>query len=183
MDTARWGQMVDFFSASMGLSDAQKGVLAQNQVARLVAELPFIAGCEQAERTAYAHLGTLLLAARNPRVFGHGASDTLEGRLFTISGFQGGDRRIIERGMKLLALCSLGDHMRDAAFDASRGKYNPINAGVVNADAEKERLTREIEAVRCPEMDAIMQPQDVILVFWINLAEPVANDGVNEQSA
>jgi hypothetical protein len=183
MDSVRWGQMVDYFAASMGLSEGQKDGLAKNKVARLVAELPFLAGCEQAERTAYAHLGTLLAAARNPRVFAHVPGESLEDRLFTISSFKGGNRAVIERGMKVLALCSLGDHVRDAEFDAAHGKYNPLNAGAIDPAAEKQRLMREIEANPCPEMSRIVDLNDIMMWWWINLAEPVVSDGVHEQSA
>jgi hypothetical protein len=182
MNSTQWNQMVDFFASSLGLSAGQRDRLEKNPVARLVAELPFLAGAEQAERTAYAHLSVLLTAARNPRVFGHDATDTLEGRLFALSSFKGGDPRIIDRGMKLLALCSLGDHIRDAEFDAAQGKYNPVNAGDLDAKLEAQRLTLEIQAVASPEMDSIVSPNDAILVWWINLAEAEVND-VSEQSA
>src|SRR5689334_16668715 len=88
MISTQWNQMVEFFAGSLGLSPVQRERLAENPVARLIAELPFLAGADQAERTAYAHLSVLLTAARNPRVFGHDAADTLEGRLFALSSFK-----------------------------------------------------------------------------------------------
>ena len=182
MNSTQWNQMVDFFTGSLGLGAVQRERLQQNPVARLIAELPFLAGADQAERTAYAHLSVLLTAARNPRVFGHVAADTLEDRLFALSSFKGGDARIIARGMNLLALCSLGDHIRDAEFDAAQGKYNPVNAGDLDPKLEAERLTQEIQATPSPEMDAILNPNDAILVWWFNLAEVEGNE-VREQSA
>jgi hypothetical protein len=182
MDSKTWRQMVDSFAASMALSAGQREALEQNTVARLVAELPFLAGCDQAERTAHAHLSVLMIAAQNPLVFGHEPEDTLEGRLFALSSFLGGDPRIIRRGMDLLALCSLGDHIRDAEFDAARGKYNPVNAGAVDARAEAERLTRRIESVDCPEMDTILRPGDAVMLWWWNKAEVGVNE-VRQQSA
>ena len=163
---ANWSEIAQSVSEQMGMTADECEALSRNPVARLVAELPFLAGAEQAERTAYAHLTTYVAAARNPAVFGHMAGESLSERLRSIEHFIGGDRAIIERGMHTLELASLADHAADATVDAVSGTYNPLNAGDVDYSAEARRLTAAIAATACPEMDEILSTADAICLNW-----------------
>ena len=164
---ANWYEIANSVSEQLGMTPDEAEALSRNPVARLVAELPYLAGAEQAERTAYAHLATYVMAARNPGVFGHVAGESLAERLRSIEHFIGGDRAIIERGMRTLEIASLADHAADATVDAISGKYNPLNAGHLDYSAEARRLTAAIAQTPCPEMDEILSSADAIrLDFW-----------------
>jgi hypothetical protein len=169
---ANWPEMVEFFSDLLEMDTESHDWLQQTKVARLMAELPHIAGCADPDRAAYAHVSTLLVASRNPKVFGHRSSDTLRSRLFAVSHFDGGDSRLIERGLHLLELASLSDHIADVDYDRVVGKYNPLNTGEVTYDSERDRLVELIEAVPCPEMDQILSVAEAIKLRWWCCGEP-----------
>ena len=154
--------MVEFFSDLLEMDNESHDWLQQTKVARLIAELPYIAGCQNADRAAYAQVGTLLLASRNSKVFGHRPTDTLRSRLFTIRHFEGGDRQLIERGLHLPELGSLSDHVADMEYDQVVGKYNPLNTSEIVHETERDRLVALIESVPCPEMDTILSAPEAI---------------------
>lgn len=88
-------------------------------------------------------------------------------RLELIGNFVGGDEEIIQRGMNLIALCMISDYARDVKEDKVLGKYNPVSAGVLDYEKEKERLIREIESVSCPDMDNIFCAKEGVKTFWL----------------
>jgi len=105
---------------------------ARGRIAKLIAAIPFLAGCEDAERTAVAHPAPTCLSTREDEaLFQCQPEDRISvlERLRLGSNFKGGDRRIIDRGLCLLALNMVSDYHRDIEEDAALGKYNPIAAG------------------------------------------------------
>ena len=166
MEFTIWDEMVDFFVDFSGMNAQEKEVFSVNQTARLIAALPFLADCEQAERTAYDHLASYLVATRKKSVSNVVRGETLRSRLFVISNFLGGDPDIIERGMNLLALNSLEDYYEDLEDDIKSGKYNPLSTGEIDYESEKMNLIEKIAAVECPEMDKILN-LDTVQGFWV----------------
>jgi len=81
--------------------------------------------------------------------------------------FDGGDSAIAERGMSLLAAEMVSDYRRDAEEDVFLKKYNPISAGDWDYETVVADLKRKIEAVDCPEMDAIMSVDTAPEVLWL----------------
>lgn len=144
----------------------------ENSVARLVGLLPFAAGCDDAERTAIAHLATFVVANRGDAraVFDHAPADDVEplARLSTIADFSGGDPGILARGMALLALCMLSGYRRDAAKDAASGEYNPINSGAWDSGRVEAALLADARAVDPGVLDAIMTETQALEGFWEN---------------
>jgi hypothetical protein len=163
---ANWKEMVGFFADQLQMDAENAEWLRNTQVAQLLAELPYLAGCRDADRLAYAHVGTLLLASRSPQVFGHRAGDSLESRLFTVSHYDGGDAEIVTRGLALLQLASLSDHVADRDHDEVVGKYNPLNSGHLDYEAERDRLASLVRSIPCPEMDAIFSVDEAIRLGW-----------------
>lgn len=164
-----WHDIVPAVAGSFRMDEDEHQWLSEKPVARLIGAIPFIAGCDQPERTAVAHLGVYLLSVLDTKPFFNAAptddADVLD-RLRLIMSFRDGDARIIDRGMCLLALNMLDDYARDIQIDAALGKYNPVASGAWDYDAVRADLVRRIESVHCPQMDEIFDPEYGPTSFW-----------------
>jgi hypothetical protein len=153
------------------MTEHERQRFRRGMVAKLIAAIPFLAGCEDAERTAVSHLGTYLLSVRETKPYFNarpedGASP-LE-RLRLGSNFKGGDQRIIEKGLCLLALNMVSDYQNDIEEDERLGKYNPIAAGAWDFKTMVEDLEWKIINVPCEEMDSIAPIRAIALAWWAN---------------
>jgi len=141
-----------------------------NSVAQLVGLLPFMAGCDDPERTALSHLATFVIAGRGESrtTFDHAPADDIEplARLRTISDFKGGDDATIERGMALLCLCMVSGYERDVEKDSRLGEYNPVAAGTWNAISLKSELDRTIAERPSGLLDAVMTQEQARILIW-----------------
>lgn len=109
--------------------------------------LPFIAGCKKPEPTALNHLSAYLIAAKGAKKeFFHSIEndENILNRLQCINHFMGGNKRVLEKGMKLLALVMIHDYKKDVLKDKKRGKYNPVGEGVWNYSTLVRELTDDI---------------------------------------
>jgi hypothetical protein len=166
---AAWAEISGRVGDAFRMTEAEKKSFAEGRIARLIAAIPFLAGCEEAERTAAAHLGTYLLSLRETKsYFNASAGDglTVLERLRLISNFKGGDARIIERGLCLLALNMVSDYQRDIEEDAALGKYNPISAGAWDYKDTVIDLKYRIMSVECEEMEELSPIDMVPMSFW-----------------
>jgi hypothetical protein len=164
-----WAEISDRVALAFRMTEEEKRSFAEGRIARLIAAIPFLAGCEEAERTAVAHLGTYLLSIKETKSCfnaqpGDGVS-ALE-RLRLISGFKGGDARIIERGLCLLALNMVSDYKRDIEEDAALGKYNPIAAGDWDYKDTVVDLEYRIISIECEEMEEIAPMVSIPMSYW-----------------
>ncbi len=164
-----WLNIIRQVSITFRLNEHEIVKLKRNLVAKLIASIPYIAKCENAEQTSLKHLSYYMIA-KNPgskKTFEHNCQNDNDifSRLFPISIFNGGIKKIIERGMSLLALIQLEDHHHDQEIDKAEGKYNPVLAGVWDYNAYRKKLLATINGVSCPQMDRIVDPSD-ILDFW-----------------
>lgn len=165
-----WGAVASDLAAAFRMDAAEAEALKGNRIAKLVAALPFLAGCDDAGRTAVAHLGTYLLSVRETKPWfcarpEDGAS--LFERLRLGANFKGGDEAIIRRGMSLLALNMISDYKRDLEEDAAAGKYNPLAAGDFVFEDAVEELEWAIAKVPCDEMDQIITAGEMPLSYWV----------------
>jgi hypothetical protein len=168
-DRFGWNTIVDSIAEAFRFTLDEKERLRNHKLAKLIAALPFLAGCKDPLRTAGCHLGTYILSIRVKDPCNARPSDDeyLLRRLELIGNFIGGDKEIIQRGMNLIALCMISDYARDVEEDKMLGKYNPVSAGVLDYEKEKERLIREIESVPCPDMDKIFSAMAGVKTFWL----------------
>ena len=166
---SRWAEISDRLSEAFRMTAEEKEWFCEGRIAKLIAAIPFLAGCEDAERTAVAHLGTYLLSTRETkRYFNAQPEDkasVLE-RLRLGSNFKGGDARIIEKGLCLLALNMVSDYHRDLDEDARLGKYNPIAAGAWDYKTVVADLEYRIVCVDCQEMDELAPIGAIPMSFW-----------------
>ena len=166
---AKWSEISDAVSKAFRMNAEEREAFAEKRVAKLIAAIPFLAECEDAERTAVAHLGSYLLSVRATKRYFNARPDDSESiteRLRLISNFKGGDQRIIERGTNLLALNMVSDYRRDAEEDVFLRKYNPVSEGDFDYESTIGELKKRIEEVPCSEMDEIMSPSFALLDFW-----------------
>lgn len=144
--------------------------LFKSKTAKLIAALPLLAGCDQAERTALTHLSVYVLSSRGAArwIFDHTPEDDVDvfRRLASISTFQGGDQVVLGRGMRLLALQMICGYARDQAKDTVTGEYNPLLAGTWDARTLIDGLIAEIQERPCAEMDTIMSIHEAQFQWW-----------------
>lgn len=166
---ASWAEISASVAEAFRMDAKERAWFAGGRIARLIAAIPFLAGCEEPERTAVAHLGTYLLSTRETKAYFNASSgddsSALE-RIALISSFKGGDARIIEKGLCLLALNMVSDYKRDIEEDARLGKYNPIAAGAWDFESTVVDLEYKIVSVSCEEMDEIAPIGAIPLGFW-----------------
>jgi len=152
------------------MTEAETARFRGNRVARLIGLLPFLAGCDDAERTALAHIATFVKANRGEarRVFDHKSSDDSDplARLWAISGFKGGDRAIRDRGMALLGLCMVSGYQHDAERDRMLAEYNPVLTGAWKGDGMEHSFRKYIDSVDSAEMDMILTADDASKSYW-----------------
>lgn len=143
-----WDCFVKEAKTVFGLSDSDAELLYGSRTARIIAAIPFAAGCEDAERTAILHLVAYIAEIRGLQKFcAHLPSDdkSLYERLDMITHFKGGDKQIIEHGMDMLALIMLRGYRDSQNVDAKSGVYNPLNAGTWDYDAAEKMLEGRIK--------------------------------------
>ena len=156
-----WKELVSIISASFSLNEQRRQSLMGNATAKLIAAIPFLAGCREPGRTALAHLATFMVACGDAgqRIFDHKASDNYDvlARLATVSHFEGGDPAIINKGMKLLARMMIEGYKKDRDSDKAKGLYNPVGDGTWDADEKLKSLTSQAAQVSNPEMESIVE--------------------------
>lgn len=162
-------QLIDCIADSYRMTEAERAHIHASHTARLIAALPFMAGCKEAQRTALAHLSLYVLAERGAQdIFDHCPADDsdIRARLRLGMQFVGGDTAIINRGMDLLCLQMLCGYERDRNKDRDTGVYNPLNSGAWQYEALTTELVSRIEANPCPRMDTYMSTIGTMGSFW-----------------
>lgn len=169
-NSSHWAQLSAAIVESFRLSADEAKRLSESKIARLIAELPFIAGCDECERTALAHLSVYLMASKGGKPwFNHAKSDNISplARLRLGTSFVGGNKGIIDRGMNILALAMLSDYDRDRDTDRAAGKYNPLSAGDWDFGSLKAELRAKLASNPSEEMDQIITEDQIVNSSWI----------------
>lgn len=166
---ATWSEIADSVADAFRMQPHEREWFNNKPVARLIAAIPLMAGCHDAERTAVANLGTYLLSIKSTKPYFNAtpADDTdIFERLRLGMNFVGGDEAVIDRGMSMLALCMVINYSQDAVEDRMRGKYNPVETGTFDYATIREDLETRIAAVECPEMEMILRDFDTKAGWW-----------------
>ncbi|MDR1325526.1 MAG: hypothetical protein LBK00_05770 [Treponema sp.] len=154
-----WDMLCTCVAETFRFTSQERADFALNGTAKLIAALPFTAGCEEAERTALAHLAIYMTELRGGRTIGdHTLRDNASpfARLRLLSSFKGGDQDILDHGMSKLALVMLTGYERSQEEDRQRHQYNPLNAGAWDAAALRQELTKRLHAHPCAFLDSIL---------------------------
>lgn len=166
---ALWADLADSVTRAFRFTDEERSRFMKNRLAKLIAAIPFIASCSDPERTAVSHLGTYILSVRSKKfALAKPTDDTyLLRRIELLSNYIGGNRKIIKRGVSLIALVMLEDYHRDQKADSGAGKYNPINSGAFDYASCRRKLVKGIHKIECPQMDEILDASKCESTFWL----------------
>jgi hypothetical protein len=154
-----WDMLCTCMAETFRFTDQERADFALNKTAKLIAALPFAAHCEEAERTALAHLAIYMTELRGGRTIGdHTPQDNASpfARLRLLASFKGGDKDILDHGMSQLALVMLASYERSQEEDRQRHQYNPLNAGAWDAAALRRELNARVNAHPCESLDNIL---------------------------
>jgi hypothetical protein len=128
-----WERLCESVAETFRFTGQEQAAFVGNRTAQLIAAIPFVAGCEEPERTALAHLAVYMteLHGGGKLIGDHTLTDnaSLFTRLRLLSSFKGGNPNIIKHGMTQLALVMLAGYERSREEDLRRRVYNPLNDG------------------------------------------------------
>ncbi|MCK5201012.1 MAG: hypothetical protein KAR21_21815 [Spirochaetales bacterium] len=163
-----WENIAASVADAFRMDKEEREWFQNKNLAKLIAAIPYLAGCEDPGRTAITHLGAYILSIRIKTVANCQPTDDADlfRRLEMINNFIGGDQAIIQKGMGLIALNMIADYARDIEEDRMFGKYNPVDSGAFDYEYEKKRLETIIKTVECREMDEIMSLDAAIEKYW-----------------
>ena len=167
-DASTWSAVVDHVGETFGMSAGKRAALESHTIAQLVASIAYLADCTNPMRVAVSNLTVYVASIRGAKpVFNHNQADDHDVfARFAMAHYPGGDQRIVERGLSLLALSMIADYRRDVVSDVAEGKYNPIAAGVWDYDSLEADLLDRIAGIDCPRMDAIVTVPEVYDKPW-----------------
>lgn len=144
---SEWDYFVSEIQKIYRLTDEETEKLSNNSTARIIAAIPFIAGCYRPEVTAIAHLSLYMNEIKGFQKYCACSmlddNDIYE-RLEPISHFRGGDKKIIKCGMDTLAYIMVEGYHKSAKSDAANDNYNPFNSGNWNYHILKKMLTKAV---------------------------------------
>jgi len=168
--TSEWIEIVKKLAITFRFTPYERETLLNNNVAKLIGSIPYLAGCENPERTAVSHV-SIYLIAKHPvmrGIYDHQKSDDCDimHRLFDIQHFIGGNKKIIQRGMELLLLTMVSNYHKDQTADALMGKYNPVYTKKWKYHTTAELLIKRIKSTPCQEMDEIFSLENGTEGWW-----------------
>ncbi|MDC7222451.1 MAG: hypothetical protein PQJ60_01855 [Spirochaetales bacterium] len=165
-----YNEVISMASELLNLSEEDTEKMRNNMISQIIVKLPFLARCDNPQRTALSHIVITYAASHYSckKAFLHNLTDNedLFHRLECINNFSGGDSKVIKSGMNLLAILMLSDHQKDRGKDLMQKKYNPLNTGTWNYDMIVSQLQEEIHELDCPEMAYLPGEDDVRQGFW-----------------
>ncbi|MCR4734158.1 MAG: hypothetical protein K5829_04015 [Treponema sp.] len=141
------------------LQKKEHDALNESVTAKIIATIPFAAGCKDPERTAITHLGTYLMELKGFQKFcAHLPSDDEDifNRLACISTFEGGNKAIIEHGMYILALIMIEGYKKSMKKDLLENVYNPFNSGKWDYKLLREFILSKINSFNCFNLDILI---------------------------
>jgi hypothetical protein len=168
--SAAWSTLSALAASTFRFNERERAHLYASKTAQLIAAIPYLAGCLQAERTALSHLAVYILScqAETRAIFDHTPADNdlVMTRLASIMQFTGGNRAIIKRGMSLLAIQMICGYNRDLAKDVASGEYNPLLDQAWHGQELIDSLILDIIGIGCPGMDLIMTIEEAQDLWW-----------------
>lgn len=158
-----WNYIVDETSRLFNLTQLEKCNLYKSKTARIIAAIPYAAGCDFPERTAIAHI--LLYEAEKKgfqKYCAHTSDDDTDiyRRLAFISTFENGNQAVIEYGMNMLAMIMIEGYHKSEKKDKESGLYNPFVSGTWNYKNLKEMLNKKLNAYSNSLLDDIYYRTD-----------------------
>lgn len=150
-----WNYIVDEMRKVFRFTRKETKWFRNCKTAKLIATIPFAAGCDEAERTAIAHLCIYLAEIRGfQKYYAHLPSDDADlfTRLGFISTFEGGKKEIIECGMNILALKMIEGYNKSKKEDLKNNIYNPFVSNAWDYDVIKTKILNSLNNSVCCEL-------------------------------
>ena len=170
MTNDQWENVLNRAGAVFNFGIEKKEQVKNSRMAKLIAAVPYLAGCNKATETSFSHLIIYLLSLDESAkdIFFHKQEDDndIYSRLIPISNFTGGNRNTIQCCIDLIALCMLSNYKKDTNDDKASGKYNPVNEGVWDYEVMSGRLTNSIKKTITVEISAVYTREDAIRGYW-----------------
>jgi len=154
-----WSYFVDEISEVFRLTKEEKASLNESITAKIIATIPFAAGCMEPERTAIAHLCAFMAELKGFQKYcAHLPEDDffVFNRLDNLATFKGGDKKIIDHGMNILALIMVEGYKKSMKKDEMNGVYNPFVSGKWNYASIKNNLLKDISSISVPDLDCLL---------------------------
>ncbi len=165
----KWEYLVQNMSKVFRMTQDETELFRNSVTAKIIAAIPFAAGCDEPEKTAIAHLSLYIVEARGFETYcSHSPEDDKDvmHRLMPIANFKGGNTKIIRHGMTMLALIMLEGYNRSRGVDFSERIYNPLNAGVWNYQKLKTLLLSDLAQIEVPQLDDIFYTLPLTTIGW-----------------
>jgi len=170
MTKEQWGKVSSRVRTVFNFGIKQAEWLEESKMARLIAAVPFLAGCDKAEETSYTHLSVYIMSIDESakEIYFHKPEDDgdLFSRLVPISNFKGGDQKIIQCCMDLIALNMISNYNNDAEEDRAIGKYNPVAEGKWSYPELSEKIINNIDENISPEISGYYEIADALRGYW-----------------
>ena len=142
------------------------------KMAKLIAAIPYLAGCKRAEETSFTHLSVYVMSNDESvkEIYFHkpGDDEDVYSRLSPGNNFIGGDQKIIQCCMDLIALNMISNYNKDSDNDLTIGKYNPVAEGRWNYSELSQKLIQSIKVNISPEISAFYDVEDALRGLWQN---------------
>lgn len=147
LQVPEWDYYVSEIQKIYRLTDEETEQFSNSTTAKIIAAIPFVAGCYRPEVTAIAHLSLYMNEKKGFQKYYACTPlddyDIME-RLEPISHFRGGDKKIIEYGMNTLAYIMIEGYHKSEKYDAENGIYNPFISGNWNYRLLNTKLTKMV---------------------------------------
>jgi len=170
MTNEQWENVLSRAGAVLNFGIEKKEQIKNSKMAKLIAAVPYLAGCDKAFETSFSHLIIYLMSQDESAkdIYFHKPEDDngIYSRLFPLSSFMGGNKEIIQCSMDLIALCMLSNYNNDLDVDKEIGKYNPINAGIWNFNTLSVKLIKNIDTSITNEISEIYSKEDSLRGYW-----------------
>ena len=170
MTNEQWENVLSRAAAVFNFGIEEKEEFKNSRMAKLIAATPFLAGCNKAAETSFSHLSIYIMSLDESAkdIYFHKPEDNedIYSRLFPISNFFGGNRKIIQCCMDLMALCMLSNYKKDAAEDKTIGKYNPIDIGKWDYEFMSKQLIGSIQKTITSDISTVYTVEDAVRGFW-----------------
>ena len=147
LNVPEWDYFISEIQKIYRLTDEESSDFANSSTAKIIAAIPFVAGCYRPAVTAIAHLSLYINEIKGfQKYYACNPLDDIDllERLEPISHFRGGDKKIIECGMNTLAYIMIEGYHKSEKFDAENGNYNPFVSGQWNYRSLKNKLKPQV---------------------------------------
>jgi len=141
-----WHTIIEHTVLAAKLDEKEKYKITSCPVAKLIAALPYYAGCRNPDQLAVLKVGIYLAACRDPVLFSHRKNQSVRERILPITVCPDGDSRVIKLVTDFLELISLNDHLADIDKDLKTGHPNPLIDNVFYYYTRREQLIQKIKS-------------------------------------